>query len=134
MNEIKFRAWDVANKKMCLVSDINFGDDGSARTIVFQTSPKGQYYRGLVHGENGYLMEWTGLKDKHGKEGYAGDIVKMFDRSLFVIVWNDYYAHYQLDLVKGDELAKEHDMGQLHFGEIVGNIYEHPHLLGVQQP
>lgn len=76
-----------------------------------------------------YLQQYTGLQDKNGKEGYKDDLVKMFDRSLFQIVWDDYYARFQLELVKGQELKKIYAMDMLQFGEIVGNIYEHEDLV-----
>jgi YopX protein len=76
-----------------------------------------------------YLQQYTGLKDKNGKDGYRDDLVKLFDRSLFCIVWNNAYARFQLDLVKGEELIAVYNMDMLHFGEIVGNVYEHGNLL-----
>ena len=76
------------------------------------------------------FLQYTGRKDKHKKDGYEGDIVKLFDRSLFIIVWDEYYARFQLDLVDGyHELHKVYALDMLQFGEIVGNIYEHPDLL-----
>ena len=72
MRPIKFRAWDKQRKIMSLVSTISFGDDGSALTISFnqannKTNQPREYYMGLVHGENGILMQFTGLKDKNSK-------------------------------------------------------------------
>lgn len=76
------------------------------------------------------IVQYTGLKDKNGEEGYCHDLVKLFDRSIFEIVWDDDYASFYLKLIKGDELINKHNMLQLRYGEIIGNIYENPELLG----
>lgn len=80
--------------------------------------------------QNNYeLLEYTGLKDNLGYEGHEGDLVKMFNRSLFCIVWDEYYARFQLDLVSGEEHRKVYAMDMLQFGEVVGNIYANPELV-----
>ncbi len=63
---------------MLPVTDISFGDDGSALTVIFQTAPKGKYYRGLVHGENGILMQYIGLQDREGVGIFEGGLL-LFD-------------------------------------------------------
>jgi uncharacterized phage protein (TIGR01671 family) len=131
MRELKFRAWHKANKQILPVCDISFGDDGSALTIIFQTAPKEKYYRGLVNGENGILMQFTGLHDRSDKEIYEGDIVMWniypedkdtitvidvveFSRGLFATK-----ARHQI-------LATIEPYRKL---EVIGNIYENPELL-----
>lgn len=130
MREHKYRAWHKQEQKMYEVSSIYFGVQygmgHSDRSNLVDLRDKSKSYR---EGEYIELMEYTGLKDKHGKEGYKDDLVKMFDRSLFQIVWNDHYARFQLELVKGEEIKKVYDMGMLQMGEIIGNIYEQPELL-----
>jgi uncharacterized phage protein (TIGR01671 family) len=86
---IKFRAWNKQEKKMFPVSDISFGDDGRALTVVFQTVPKGKYYRGLVDGENGILMQFTGLKDRHGEEIYEDDVV-IWDGGQYTVTFSEH--------------------------------------------
>lgn len=139
--EIKFRAWDKDNKKMCLVSDISLGDDGRALTIVFQTSPKGQYYRGLVHGENGILMQFTGMKDTHEKEIYEGDIIwqGLYDQStgkkVTAVVDFQNYGYVLVPTSTWVDLEYAGG-GYMHLMyhypvkyEIIGNIHETPELL-----
>lgn len=112
--ELKFRAWDTTTKRMILLEL--------------------QHVSSFSHSDYYKLMQYTGLPDKHKKDGYQGDIVKLFDRSLFLIVWEEYYARFQLELVEGyDEFHRVHAMDMLQFGEIVGNVYEHSHLLKVSE-
>lgn len=65
MREIKFRAWDTDNKKMVL-----WGELLSKNLQNILSMPK---YCGYE------LMQYTGIKDKNGKEIYEGDIVQQFN-------------------------------------------------------
>jgi uncharacterized phage protein (TIGR01671 family) len=125
MKEIELRAWHKQEQKMYPVRGTLY------QLIYLRKDEQNAALETLsgVHEHNVELMQYTGLKDCKGTKGYKDDLVKMFDRSLFRIAWDDYYARFQLELVKGKEFTKVHNMGMLQFGEIIGNIYEHPELL-----
>jgi uncharacterized phage protein (TIGR01671 family) len=123
--EIKFRAWYKHTKEMLEVLEIKLKTHPHMHLTLDGKSPI--HYFGV--GDNCVLMQYIGLKDKNGKEGYKDDLVKMFGRSLYQIVWNNDYARFQLELVKGEELIKVYSMDMLQYSEIVGSIYENPELL-----
>jgi len=94
-----------------------------------------------VDGENGVedtadcvaLMQYTGLKDKNGKEIFEGDVVKArgFEPELHIVRFDR--GGFCLEPVEGRELPS-HFWPDIKYvedehGEITGNIYENPELI-----
>ncbi len=111
--EIKFRAWDKKNKKMMIV----FG--------VWS-------YGGLhnIHGcEIDYIpMQYTGLKDKNGKEIYEGDLLDGIFKGGW-IVWCEKCAGFQYRIECEECMACSgdvhwHELRDNKGIEVIGNIYE----------
>lgn len=83
---------------------------------------------GWNSGDECILMQYTGLKDKNGKEIYEGDICKNGDYESDAHAYN-----YRIEEVVYNE--KEASFSGWNFNEdgmtceVIGNIYENPELL-----
>ena len=75
------------------------------------------------------LSQFTGLKDKNGKEIYEGDIIA-YPKSGYKdyktkVIWNNDWLRYETKDGLGFSMA---------YGvEVIGNIYENPELLEVKK-
>ena len=123
--EIKFRAWLKEDKKMENVKTMDFTD----KTIrcLKKNEFINAYLLRIVSFDDVELMQYTGLKDKNGKEIYEGDIVVLnnIENDNMCIVRYE-HSSYRLE---GWSLREDLSNVEDRFLEVVGNIYENKNLL-----
>lgn len=128
MKGFKFRVWDI--ERECYLDE----------TELAGITPDGKYILYIeeeeiskLEIEGGYILEqYTGLKDKNGKEIYEGDIVKIHNttaRLPYEYITDGtpiYYEHgaFRFNAGKGENLIPD-EM----FMEVIGNIHENADLL-----
>ena len=126
MREIKFRAWDKENKRM--VSELVSYALPNA-TITFDGLV---YHRNEFNIQSQYeLMQYTGLKDKNGKEIYESDYLGDGDEIYYQVVWDerDFVLGWRLKSVNGDGLNYTfEEVMDPEKRTVIGNIYQNPEL------
>lgn len=139
MREIKFRAYCKATGKWYdRVLASNY-EDGPC-SIVWDEDKK----EWLNH--DGPIAQYTGLQCKNGNEIYEGDILRLkvkyswrSEKEGFHYItsavewWESSYLHgYRLRNKSRHMMIKPSSLKTME-AEVIGNIYEHPHLLEVQK-
>ena len=126
MREIKFRAW-VATDYDEGDNPINFHMVQWSRDFFDDTSEVTHFGSGFPDGDDCILMQYTGLKDKNGKEIYEGDIVQETGGLPCEVYWRDEAAGFEFVYVGNSWMPNVDAVGR--WFEVIGNIYENPELL-----
>lgn len=127
MREIKFKVWDKENEKWLLLENEFFllYDEKEQRLRVYDSD--GENYS--VELTNIEIVEYTGLKDKNGKEIYEGNILSDGEEWTGVVKYKN--GGYYLDCggIYDPWLSVISVAGEIDDFSIIGNIYENPELL-----
>ena len=129
--EIKFRAFDVDQGIMFNPLHISFSrDNPECYRVTDCKSDGGEWLIGCC------LMQFTGLKDKNGREIYEGDIIEYSSRDDCggLDIWRGSVEFtdcaFQVKLVDGCNFNGSYEfLCDWSECEVIGNIYENPELL-----
>lgn len=118
MREIKFRVW---NKKLREMDYSVTPDPSKYEKFWGDKGLSGEHWIPDDPDDYSDLMQFTGLKDKNGREIYEGDILCFeteLGRSKKTVAWSEgeVYSGWNISRAYCD-------------GEIIGNIYENPELV-----
>lgn len=125
--EVKYQAWIVPTSEMKIVTSLRFDINGDLYGISTPDTPVGD----CVIIECVKLRQFTGLRDKNGKEIYDRDIAEIRDHpfegpmkinGIYEVGYNE-----RMELCCGSLLLHR----VLPYITVIGNIYENPELLEV---
>jgi uncharacterized phage protein (TIGR01671 family) len=134
--EIKFRVWDDVEKKMLYPKDIFneqsifYEDDENGNLLINRVIDSYGVRRSLA------IQQYTGLKDKHSKEIYEGDIIETIYQSKGSIIYLNEFGGFRiivneicLPIVTVRFIDEKPNGLLLVVDKIIGNIFETPELL-----
>jgi len=131
MREIKFRAW--------ITVDVNDIDEDIKAMTYDLAFTKYAPINELLNKQDD-LMQFTGLKDKNGKDIYEGDIVSFITektcydglplktKRIGKVFWMEFRSVFaiQINAFMNQDLYKFIQYGNT--VEVIGNIYENPEM------
>ena len=124
MTKLKFRC-------LSLTGDWTYGNIDEQKGIleIFNKDDKMLYQSSIL---SKGLGQYTGLKDKNGKEIYEGDILKFKKGGIMYVAWDDEYKGFVLVDPTGDEGSAGIGNWYVEDTEVIGNIFENKELLEIK--
>lgn len=133
MRTIKFRAWDKFKKAMnykVLAGNTDMEDDNYTCNLIWVQEKK-EWMN--ADGACINLMQFTGLKDRHGIGIYEGDILGGYPHGTALVRWCSEFACFESYAEDGDTILLATDLENCKDAwEVLGNIHENPELFNLE--
>lgn len=127
MREIKFRAWDTTENEFVNIKSFGFLEDGEVWYVQAIDEHEQEIDPPYFTGEDELvIMQYTGLKDKNGKEIYEGDIVKQTGDGFLNNTCHEVYFRFCGFRMN---IRPIEDVDEIYELEVIGNVFEDKHLL-----
>ena len=150
--EIKFRAWNKKRKRLYKVVSVHFDElDRALATVKGFSITEQKTIHINIQPKDCVLMQYTGLKDKNGKEIYEGDLCRsdvdgwIYGNITPISFYNGSFCAelaYDMTLIPLFDMDKVYDLKDyprnqekslwIKDFEIIGNIHDNPELLKEQ--
>lgn len=119
MREIKFRAWNEITKHMSYSGTWSLAGNCDLFNTVDEFFNSENHVR---------FMQFTGLKDKNGKEIYEGDVILSENfNSTHLVIWG---PRIQATVIRHQAGWPPQYLDCEYAGwKVIGNIYENPELI-----
>ena len=121
--EIKFRVWG------------DFGNSSGEFTYIYHCGHHNPSLNDIFNQKEFIFQQYTGLKDKNGKEIYEGDLIRDKYGALYEVCWIDTEASFEF-AIRNEDDNLDYDFTHCNAlsisfskAEIVGNIFETSKLL-----
>jgi uncharacterized phage protein (TIGR01671 family) len=139
---IKFRAWDTYAQVMCEDVTHSYGLSPLNDILLNDIRRKEELvpinFYSICYDDRYEVMQFTGLKDRNGKEIYEGDILATENYDIDYDYWTKEDYGYTIVQYKDlgfsfsnwtIELFPSESVYSIEFVKVIGNIFENPKLI-----